>query len=87
MSPSIPLACTSGAWAFTPTLADGTYTVVATEASGSASLAFTLDTQPPPAPVISGDAVTATNQVVVAGTQTVLSTELSQGGFNTGTRD
>jgi hypothetical protein len=33
------------------------------------------------------DAVTATNLVVVTGTQTVLSTELSQGGFNTGTRD
>jgi hypothetical protein len=29
----------------------------------------------------------ATNRIVVTGAQTVLSAELSNGGFNTGTRD
>jgi hypothetical protein len=33
------------------------------------------------------DKLSATNRVVVVGAQTILSTELSNGGFNTGERD
>jgi hypothetical protein len=36
---------------------------------------------------VGGENLSATNRVVVTGAQTVLSAELSGGGFNTGQRD
>ena len=67
------VANASGAWSFTPVLADGTHTVVASEtdstgSTGTASLTFTLDTTAPAAPVLTGDSVLATNQVTLTGT-------------------
>jgi uncharacterized repeat protein (TIGR03803 family) len=57
------VANATGAWTFTPTLADGTQTVVASEinaaGTNSASLTFTLSTATPSVPVftsVSGDA-------------------------------
>jgi len=62
----------SGAWSFTPSsLADGVHTIVASEtnaggSTGSASLAFTLDTHGP-VPVFTGG-TSANGQVTVTGT-------------------
>ncbi len=48
----------TGAWSFTPVLADGVYTIVASEpnldgvTTNTASLTFTLDTTPPVQPVV-----------------------------------
>jgi class 3 adenylate cyclase len=62
----------SGAWSYTPTgLADGSHTVVASEtnaggSAGTASLAFTLDTQAPTPTITGGTA--ANGQATVTGT-------------------
>ena len=68
------IASASGAWSYTPTgLANGAHTLVASETdaagnTGSASLAFTLDTTAPNAPVIISDATTSATTLIVGGT-------------------
>jgi len=68
-------ANSSGAWSFTTaSLADGTHSFTATDtvsgatSSASAALHVTVDTVSPDAPVISGDTMLNTNQVIVSGT-------------------
>src|SRR5262249_51697818 len=67
---STATANSSGAWSFSPSLSDGTHTVVASETNaggvtGSTSLSFTLDTHAP-SPVFSGASM-ANGQVTIAG--------------------
>ena len=72
----------SGAWTYaTPGLADGAHSITATATgtSGGAStaspaLAVTVDTVAPNAPVITGDTISGTDQVTLAGTAEANST-------------
>ena len=87
----------TGAWSFTPTLANGVHTITASETdasgnTGSTSLTFTLDTKPPAVKAIlstdtgssTSDGITSVTTIFGAGDPNALVT-LTEGGTTLGT--